>query len=175
MKTKLTAYRFTFHRTTCSYCQYWEIHQRISRKENIYQEGSAGLLLPHIKDVIFFNAKGKKKKKKITHIFYLAWAILQSMETHSHSQDWHMCTVRHKKPCCSDLISSNLVSFSRKKKKKNCAPGRTEDGMIKPGRNSKITKSTTARLIFLGPKLSGYKHYLFLFLKKKNWRKKKHQ
>lgn len=34
-----------------------------------------------------------------------------------------------------------------------------------------ITKSTTARLIFLGPKLSGYKQFVSFFKEKKKFKK----
>lgn len=52
------------------------------------------------------------------------------------------------------------------KRKKFLPPEGTEgDGLMKSQRNTKITKSTTARLIFLGPKLSGYKTLFVSFLK----------
>lgn len=114
-------------------------------------------------DFFFFNAKGKKKKKKITHIFYLAWAILQSMETHSHSQDWHMCTVRHKKPCCSDLISSNLVSFSRKKKKKTVHREGQKMGWSNQEETLKLLNPQQLALFFLDPNCQGINTICFFF------------
>lgn len=88
--------------------------------------------------------------------------------------------MQRKKPCCSDLILKEFgVIFKEKQMDKEnlCHQGGTaEDGMTQPRRNTKITKSTTARLIFLlDPNCQGINTICFFFKEKKISKKTKKQ
>lgn len=153
----------------CFYCQY--------SRGTLTEEKSTGikhppikvcvcLLLPHINRMVFMQKEKNKQKKIPNKKLNLAWANLQSMEIHVHSQDWrvrsYQCSVYTR---CHAVNSFSQAVWCHLKRNKFLWPERMcKTKWLNHGKTLKILKSTTARLIFLGPKLSGYKTLFVSFL-----------
>jgi hypothetical protein len=142
MKTKLTAsHLFPSLQDHLVILPVLRNSPEISRKKNSHQEWSVGQLLPpHVSDTIFFCKR--RRKTKIT--FFLSFSMSRSTK-HGNSHSFpalkctlSKCSVRHRKPCSSDPVSSNLVSFSKKTDKTTPVPPRRRGSR---GRNDQIKKT----------------------------------
>lgn len=128
------------------------------------------LPLPHINGMIFFYfiffyTKRKEEKENHPH-FNLAWANLQSMEIHVHSQDWHVCNSQ-----CSVYTRSHAVNslsqgtWCHLQKEEIPASWRNRRRRTDENHREtlKLLNPQQLALFFLDPNCQGIKHYLFLF------------
>lgn len=99
-----------------------------------------------------------QKDKEKSPFFYLAWANLQSMETHFHSRRWHACTEQVQCKIQETMLfrlSLKLVSLSEKTDKQQhlC---RQKEGQHKMERSNpedtlKLLNPQQLALFFLDP------------------------
>lgn len=119
------------------------------------------LLLPHINRMVFMQNQNQPNKNLIQHEpIYRAWKFTFIHRTGGcavtsavYIQDAMLLTASFKQ---FDVISKEINSCGQR--------GHTKTKWLNHGKTLKLLKSTTARLIFLGPKLSGYKTLFVSFL-----------